>query len=487
MNKYDQEQENKDVSSYIKEIYARYAENPDKTALITVEKELTYRELVSGAVSFSEKLKKLKIKKKSRILLETSDIAGYFTAFLGSMLFGAVVVPVEAGMSIYRLNEIINATKPALIFLHNNGEKYSDYLTGTTDAELNSRSFPDEKNDAAIISTTGTTGRPSLILHTNASLFAAAENLVTGTKISSDTVMLTNMPVYLSTGFLRVMAALISGGTVIFTNKAYNGAMITKCADLYKVNRLSMVSTSLSALVDEYMDKRDSFPSSIRQAESVASVLPGNISLAFHRLFPEVTLYNVYGTTEAGCILIHDTAENYEADCIGKPAVNAEVMLLDENGKKITEPGSYGHVAVSGSMNMKSYYKKKSLTEKVMKGDLIIINDIAYFDQNGYYHFVSRVGDIINVAGQKITPLEVEEAALKYAGIDDCACTKAKDANLGEVPVLYVVKNEKYELNELQKILTENLETYRVPREIYEIGKIPRTATGKVMRHILGI
>lgn len=101
MNKYDQEQENKDVSSYIKEIYARYAENPDKTALITVEKELTYRELVSGAVSFSEKLKKLKIKKKSRILLETSDIAGYFTAFLGSMLFGAVVVPVEAGMSLW--------------------------------------------------------------------------------------------------------------------------------------------------------------------------------------------------------------------------------------------------------------------------------------------------------------------------------------------------------------------------------------------------
>ncbi len=475
------------MSSYIEEIYTRYAGNPDKTALITGEKELTYKELISGAVSFSEKLKKAKIKKKNRILLETSDIAGYFTAFLGSMLFGAVVVPVEAGMSIYRLNEIINTTRPSLIFLQNNGEKYSNYLTEPADTELNSRSFPEEKNDAAIISTTGTTGRPSLILHTNASLLAAAENLVDGTKINKDTVMLTNMPVYLSTGFLRVMAVLISGGTVIVTNEAYDGALITKYSDLYKVNRLSMVSTSLSAIIDEFMDKSDKFPLSIKQAESVASVLPGNISLAFHRLFPEVTLYNVYGTTEAGCILIHDTAENYEADCIGKPAVNAEVMLLDENGKKITEPGSYGHVAVSGSMNMKAYYKKKSLTEKVMKGDLIIINDIAYFDQSGYYHFVSRVGDIINVAGQKITPLEVEEAALKYEGIDDCACTKVRDLKLGEVPVLYVVRNEKFDLTELQKILSKNLETYRVPKEIYEIGKIPRTATGKVMRHILGI
>ncbi|MCR4744661.1 MAG: fatty acid--CoA ligase family protein, partial [Lachnospiraceae bacterium] len=317
--------------------------------------------------------------------------------------------------------------------------------------------------------------------------YAAAENLAAGTSIDEDTVMLTNMPIYLSTGYLRVMATLIKGGTVIVTDSPYDEELIKNYSDKYKITRLSMISTSLSSLVNEYRKSGGSLPKSVKQAESVASVLPGHAALDFHRLFPEVTLYNVYGTTESGCILIHNTADKYDSDCIGKPAVNADIILLDENGDKITKPGSYGHVAVRGRMNMKCYYKKKSLTEKVVRDDRIIINDIAYFDNEGFFHFVSRVGDIINVSGQKITPLEIEDAAIGYDGIEDCACTKKEDPERGEVPVLYVVKGKDYDADKLMAFLRDKLEQYRRPEEIIEIDKIPRTSTGKIMRHILGL
>ncbi len=471
----------------IEAVYEAYKKNPDKAALVTAEREITYRELISGIISFSAELKARKIKKKSRILLETSDLTAFFIAFLSCMSYGTVAVPVEAEMSVYRLHEVINTTKPSLIFLQNNGEKYRDFLKEPMDAVLTAKQFPEGDSDAVIISTTGTTGNPSLILHTNSSIAAAAENLASGTEISEETVMLTNMPVYLSTGYLRVLAVLMHGGTVIVTDSPYDGELIRRASERYSVNRLSMVSTTLASLVQEYRDKNARFPDSVRQAESVASVLPGNAALDFHRLFPSVILYNVYGTTESGCILIHNTDDNYDSDCIGKPAVNADIVLLDENGKEITAPGSYGHVAVRGSMNMKCYYRKKALTEQVMKNGRIIINDIVYFDRDGFYHFVSRVGDIINVEGRKITPLEIEDAAFKIPGVQDCACTKRKDHVKGEVPVLYVVKDEGLSLDSIRDSLKEHLESYRIPSEIHEIEKIPRTATGKVMRHILGL
>ncbi len=166
--------------------------------------------------------------------------------------------------------------------------------------------------------------------------------------------------------------------------------------------------------------------------------------------------------------------------------MNAELSIVNEDGLKVESPNQYGYIAVKGNMNMSGYYHKKALTEKVMQSDYIVLNDIGYYDEEGYFYFVSRVGDIIDVGGHKIAPSDIEQAVLDYEGIVDCACVAINTQDYIQVPLLYIVcSNDNFDISKLQNYLEQHLELYKVPKEIIPIDKIPRTATGKILRKSL--
>lgn len=470
------------MSSIIDSVINYSTNHPDKTALIYDGIEVTYSELVSQAINFASGLKKRKITKNSRIILEADNLIHYICAMLGCQLYGCIAVPVENNISIYRLQDIINATKPRIIFMKNNGEKYEDFLQ--TDEIFR---FPMPKSDAVcnITSTTGTTGKPSLVTHTNQNTVATSENLATGIGITDHTVMFTNIPFELAAGYRRVFAALYSGATVIMSHKFVSKTDLLERYETYQVDHISLVCSDLLALANH-----TSFllPDACI-VESVAGELPPDVITLFYQKFPNCTLYNVYGTTEAGVLLINNTRNNPDNKCLGTPTKNTTIYLVDENGNDITEPGKYGYIAVSGPMNMQGYYRKKDLTEKVVSGNRLILNDIVYFDSNGYYYFVSRVGDIINIMGHKITPSTIEDAAIGFPGVKDCACISKNNKAKGQIPVLYIsVDNEStFRIDTLKDHLASQLEEYCVPDEIIIIDAIPRTFSGKLMRKSLGI
>lgn len=459
---------------------------PNKIALIFEEEQITYKELAIRINSFASSLKNRKIKKGSRVIIETSDLLSFFCAFLGCHLSGCIAVPIEKNISIYKLHDIIKSVKPTLVFIKNNGEQYKDYFETISTKKI---VFPKYESEATIVSTTGTTGNPSLVIHTNKSMLAETQNLCEGTGISEETILFTNIPFHLASGYRRVFAALFKGATAVITDKSVTLQDIGEYAKAYNVNRLSLVSIDVALITKEANENNAELLSNIRFIESVTDVFPYDIIMKFHNLFPHITLYNIYGTTESGCLLINNMSENFADGCIGKPSINSDVFIVDENGDRIETAGKYGYVAVRGNMNMKSYYKKKALTDQVMHDDTIVINDIVYFDENGNFYFVSRVGDVINVKGQKIIPTEIEKVAAHFNGIKDCVCAAKDDEKLGQVPILYVVceDEESFNFEELKEYLKNNLESYRVPQDIISIEHIPYTSNGKVMRKNLSL
>ena len=459
---------------------------PNKSAIIYEDSAINYEDLAKKIKAFAFSLKSKKISKGSRIMIEADNLISYFCAFLGCQLYGCIVVPIEKNISIYKFQDIFKATKPKLVFMKNNGEDYNDFLQYDQDVSVNI-GLPKYDTVCSIASTTGTTGKPSLVTHTNRSMVATVENLSNGIGIDSNTVLFTNIPFDLASGYRRVMATLFRGGTVVTTHKAFSVDIVSDFNTKYHLSHNSLISYDLSLLCKSA--DSDYNLEGIQYIESATGELPEDIITRFYRKFPNMVLYNVYGTTESGCILINNTRENYSVECLGKPSCNARICLIDENGTEITQSGKYGYVAVSGSMNMQGYYRKKDLTEQVTFGDKLVLNDIAYFDEDGYFYFVSRVGDIINVGGHKVTPSDVEKIALNFENIQDCACTAKDDPRYGQIPVLFVQFKEGYDedTDKLETYLKKKLENYRIPKKIIPIKKIPRTATGKLMRKSLSM
>ncbi len=473
------------MNSIVEAVIANGKTFADKHAIVFNDKKISYSTLSEKIMSFAATLKLREIKKGSRIAIEADDLISFFAAFLGCQLAGCICVPIERNVSIYKLQEILRATKPTLIFMKNNGEEFEPFFQTPAPEKMR---LPKANIASAIISTTGTTGSPVMVTHTNKSLLATNQNLAQGTNITSDTVLFSNMPFDLAAGFRRVFATLCEGGTCVLTNQPLTEALLLDCFENYHITFVSLIYVSINMLLGIRDEKLKEKMRTVNGVESASGPLSPFNMRAFHKLYPNVILYNVYGTTESGCILIHNTQDNTLENCLGKPTCNSEIFLIDENGHRVEQPGEYGYIAVKGDMNMQGYYRKKALTEEVMSNDYIVINDIAYFDKDGYYYFVSRVGDIIDFDGHKIIPTEVEAVISEFDRIKDCAYSAEENDYHEKIPTLYVVcDDEDANFEQLTTFMKKHLEHYKIPQKIIRVEQIPRTVTGKIMRKSLSI
>ena len=151
---------------------------------------------------------------------------------------------------------------------------------------------------------------------------------------------------------------------------------------------------------------------------------------------------------------------------------------------------NWGYLACFGPMNMMGYFREPELTKQTVIDGYVRSQDIGYLDEEGYLCFVGRAGDVINTGGNKVAPEEVENVAMDFGGIRECACSGVEDPLLGQVPKLYVVPEVgedgtpfSLDLIALARYLANRLETFKLPREICLIRAVPRNYMGKPQRN----
>ena len=144
-----------------------------------------------------------------------------------------------------------------------------------------------------------------------------------------------------------------------------------------------------------------------------------------------------------------------------------------------------GKMVLKGDMQMIGYWGQEDLSKEILKDGWLIMSDLVWQDNEGYFYMVGRADDIINTSGEKVSPNEIEAVANAYSNIKECACVGIKDTEgvLGEIPILYIVGDRKLiDLNSLKQYLAQKLANYKIPHKFIFLDSLPRNSMGKVER-----
>src|SRR5699024_1805017 len=147
--------------------------------------------------------------------------------------------------------------------------------------------------------------------------------------------------------------------------------------------------------------------------------------------------------------------------------------------------GDVGEIVVKGPMVFHSYYHNAQANKESFTDVWIHTGDLGYMYEDGFLFVVDRRSDLIISGGENIYPSEIEHALLQCNGIKEAAVVGKSDAKWGQVPVAYVVVNDKYDQTKTLEKLEEAIASYKIPQEIHVIDVLPRNATNKIMRHKL--
>lgn len=474
-------------SSIIQAVKSYAAIQPEKLCMVDARRELTYAEVWKEVTGVASYLQDVGVKSVQKIVVECTQDTEFVILGLAIQLVGAIFVPLESGASIERVQGILEETEANFYFYKDKLDVSAIKLEYPCEYARKEDVFelPQAEQVAEILFSTGTTGKSKGIVLTHTNNIAVAQNVIKGVEMKKDNIELIPMPLSHSHGLRRYYANMLNGSTVVFMDGVTFVKKVFDNIDKYHITAMDLAPSALDIILKFSKNKLNDYADQFDYIQLGSAPLKEDSKLRLSQLLPKTRLYNFYGSTEAGCSCILDFNKENKPGCIGKPTVNSHFIVVDEDKKEIRSDAEHtGFLACKGDMNMAGYYNQPELTKSVMRNGYVYSNDVGYIDEEGYVYMLGRDDDVINYAGIKISPEEIEEVALRMTIVKDCACVPIKDEIYGQAPRLYVVtrKQEESVLVEIKQWLLENLDQNKVPKEVTFIDEIPRTFNGKILR-----
>lgn len=474
----------------IKALYENSVKYPDRLAVACSDGDVTYKELWEYVNKFATYLKTKGLVAGDTVVIQGMQNTAFVIILFGTLLAGGVVVPVDKNIKQNNLTDIINATKSKKIFSQDTLESYnlSGILALISEIPLSEHVFPDEDCISDILYTTGTTGTPEGIIHTNKSHYATVENIFSTIKMPDDNKALIAAPLNHSFALRRFYANIVHGSSVIIIENIIPLTHFFGLMEKYNISSIAMNPSALAIILKGSGSKIANYKNQLDYIEFSSSPLKIDLLKEVMSMLPHTKMYNIYGSTEAGCITGYNNAEYLEqTGNIGYANINSDIYILDDNYNIIYGCGkdNTGFLAVKGPIVMQGYLNNQHSTEKVLKNGYYITQDIVYKDEDNFYHLVGRQSDIISIGGLKIAPDEIEDVIKHFPGVIECACVGKHSDIAGQVPVLFLVINDEYDGKKLYEFIKDKFEPYKCPKEVHIIEEIPKTFNGKILRRKL--
>ena len=419
--------------------------NGERIALVQGDVKITYSHLYSlckaRSEEYSAKPNKALVVRASQ---DISFIVDYFAAHMAKKVF----VPLEKDLPDSKFKEIIQI--------------------------VSDNNIPEGVMD--ILFTTGTTGKQKGVMISGVAILSNAENLIEAQVFCQDTTFIISGPLNHIGSLSKIWPVILVGGTLIITEGMKDIPSFFNALNYDSAKFATfLVPASLRMLLRFERSRLANVAAKFDFIETGAAPLSKEDMLELCKLFPTTRLYNTYASTETGIVCTHNY--NTYAGCID----GCVGTLMKHSKAFITEDGL---IACKGPTLMSGYIGDTKLTSEIMHNNTIYTSDIGSFDSYNRLILYGRNGDVINIGGYKVMPVEVENVVMAFGTISDCVCVRSEHPVVGNVlKLLYVPENgTSFDQKALVKYLKQNLESYKVPFLYEKSDKIARTYNGKLNR-----
>jgi len=349
-----------------------------------------------------------------------------------------------------------------------------------------------EAHDVALLTyTSGTTGNPKGVMNTQGNMAFNAQTYRDWVGLTPEDRILGMAPLFHITGSLAHIAlAFLTACPVILTHRFHSDVMLD-CIRTYKPTFTIGAITAFISLMHNPKAQKSDF-SSFRVMLSGGAPISPATSASFEA-FSGHYLYNAFGMTET-CSPTHLVPLGKRAPVdphsgalsIGIPVFNTKVCLVGDDGEPVSI-GAQGELLAQGPQVMGGYWNMPEATQAAMQGGWLHTGDVCVMDEHGWFYLVDRKKDMINAAGYKVWPREVEDVLYAHPGIREAAVVGIPDAYRGETVKAVVSLKAGTTTNpeELIEHCKANMAAYKVPRILEIVDDLPKTVTGKILRRSL--
>jgi malonyl-CoA/methylmalonyl-CoA synthetase len=477
--------------------------DPERPFLDTAAQRYSYGDLDRLSAALGHRLRALGVDKGDRVAVQVEKSPQAVFLYLACLRIGAVYLPLNTGYTLRELDYFFGDAEPQVIVCDPAKESDVGGIAGvravvTLDAEGTGSLVDgaptghpadlepvacDADDLAALLYTSGTTGRSKGAMLTHGNLASNALALRETWGFTGADVLLHVLPIYHTHGlFVAINTVLLAGARMLFLPRFDPDAVIPALAQATVMMGVPTYYTRLLARADFTADAARP----IRVFISGSAPLLEETFAAFEARTGQRILER-YGMTETGMNTSNPLHGERRPGTVGLPLPGVLVRVADDEGRPLP-PGEVGILEVRGPNVFKGYWRMPEKTAQEFRDDgFFITGDVGVIGEDGYVSIVGRTKDLVISGGLNVYPKEVESLIDSLPGVMESAVVGLPHPDFGEAVAAVVVRERGATVTEIDIVLAARAELagFKVPKTIFFVEALPRNSMGKVQKNVL--
>jgi acyl-CoA synthetase (AMP-forming)/AMP-acid ligase II len=335
-----------------------------------------------------------------------------------------------------------------------------------------------------LLCTSGSTGAPRAVMQTIANIAANTRSIAQFLALTARDRAMLVLPLSYCYGRSVLQTHLWVGGSVVLERSFVYPRHVLDAMSAERCTGFAGVPLTFELLRRQVQVDMRRMPS-LRYVTQAGGPMSPETTAWARQAFAPARLFVMYGQTEATARLAYLPPERAsdERGAIGVPIAGVELRVVDDSGEEVA-PHVRGNLVARGPNVTPGYYGAPEETARILRHGWLWTGDLAYRDDEGFFHVIGRAKDLLKIGGRRASPAQIEAALTEHGDVVEVAVAGLTDSLMGEVPAALVVVRPGARVTErdLQRFCGERLPAYLVPRVVRFAPELPRGPSGKVLR-----